>query len=139
MKLTLIILAVLITSQYTHSAACPLSSDTGVSAGNGTCDVTDATTGTTIQLNFNSGFDSTTLIENDNVAALATDNYLNTDFAATVVADSAAAPGTSRPDGFGTSARQRRHAMPRPLLQTSPADRERRRGHRLGRLLSQLC
>ena len=107
MKLLFVILAVLITTQYSHSAACPLSSASGVSAGNGTCDVSDGTTGTTIQLNFNSGFDSTILIENDNAAALATDTYLNTGFAATVVSDSATASIASGNNGATVGAQRK--------------------------------
>ena len=61
-------------AQFALAAAddCPASSGT-ISAGNGYCIVTSATTGTKVRLNFSTGFDSTTLIENDTAAPLATD------------------------------------------------------------------
>ena len=48
-------------SQFSFSAACD-ASGTSTSEGNGNCTVTDATTGTIIQLNFNAGFDSSTSV-----------------------------------------------------------------------------
>jgi len=48
-------------SQFSFSEACD-ASGTSTSEGNGNCTVTDATTGTIIQLNFNTGFDSSTSV-----------------------------------------------------------------------------
>ncbi|GAA6134400.1 hypothetical protein NBRC116188_11890 [Oceaniserpentilla sp. 4NH20-0058] len=73
---TVLSITLLISSQA-FSAACPSSSSaetTGASDGSN-CTVTDGTTGTVIQLNFITGFDSTTLIENDTAAPTATDTY----------------------------------------------------------------
>ncbi len=49
----------LVFSQLSFSAACPASSDT-TTAGNGDCTITGGAS--TIQLNFNSGFDSSTTV-----------------------------------------------------------------------------
>lgn len=51
---------------------CPASSGV-ISAGNGYCIVSSVTTGTKIRLNFSTGFDSTTLIEDDIAAPTKTD------------------------------------------------------------------
>lgn len=53
-------------------ATCPTSNDIAVQ-GNGACIVESEKTGTRIQLNFISGFDDVTLIENDTSAPAATD------------------------------------------------------------------
>lgn len=58
-KWFVLILVSLFTTSFAHSAACPASSDS-TTAGNGTCDVSG--TLSTIQLNFNSGFDDSTAI-----------------------------------------------------------------------------
>ena len=70
-------LSVLFTSGNVYGAACPASSSAETSGANDgdNCTVTDGSTGTVIQLNFISGFDSTTLIENDTAAPIATDNF----------------------------------------------------------------
>ncbi len=82
-------------SQLSFAAACPASSGT-ITAGNGTsCDVTDAGTSTVITLNFNSGFESTTLIENDTAAPTATDTYLSTASGKTVSSATAIAASTA--------------------------------------------
>ncbi len=82
----------LISSGQVLAAACPASSSAETSgASDGTnCTVTDGTTNTVIQLNFISGFDSATLIENDTTTQTATDAYLSS-FTATV-SDNATMP-----------------------------------------------
>ncbi len=75
--LTLLLL-VMISGGQVLAAACPASSSAETSGANDddNCTVTDDTTNTVIQLNFISGFDSTTLIENDTAAPTATDTFL---------------------------------------------------------------
>ncbi|MFY0641421.1 MAG: GlyGly-CTERM sorting domain-containing protein [Bermanella sp.] len=71
--------AMLLFSPQVFAAACPASSSaetTGADDGDN-CTVTDGTTGTVIQLNFITGFNSATLIENDTVSPIATDTFYN--------------------------------------------------------------
>jgi hypothetical protein len=103
----------LLFTQFTFSAAddCPASSGT-ISAGNDYCIVTSAATATKIRLNFSSGFDSTTLIENDTTAPLATDavyagHGLPVDKAATVAAAAAAASKASGNNGTTVGAQRK--------------------------------
>lgn len=85
-------------SHLSFAAACPASSAVATE-GNGSCTVTDGSTGTTVVLNFNSGFDSSTLIENDTLGAVGTDTWLSTSVAATVAANAAAQSKASGNNG----------------------------------------
>ncbi len=87
----------LISSGQVLAAACPASSSaetTGANDGDN-CTVTDGTTSTVIQLNFISGFDSTTLIENDTTTQTDTDTYLTSLTGGATVSDNASMPATA--------------------------------------------
>jgi len=100
-------------SPLSFSAAddCPASSGS-ISAGNDYCIVTSVATGTKIRLNFSTGFDSTTLIENDTTAPAATDAvYVNAGItlskAVAVAAATAAASKASGNNGATVGAQRK--------------------------------
>lgn len=89
--ITFFSIALLFSSQAL-AAACPDSSST-TTAGNGTCDVIGSQS--TIQLNFNSGFDSTTAIaaiDGNNGTTLGAQRKLSFIKAAEIIADQVASP-----------------------------------------------
>lgn len=92
-----VFIATFLISQPAHSAACPSSSSAETSGANDgdNCTVTDATTGTVIQLNFITGFDSTTLIENDSAGQTATDTYYTSVTSGAFVSSNPTMPATA--------------------------------------------
>lgn len=92
-----LLISTLFLSNTVFSAPCPASSSAETSGANDgdNCTVTDGSTGTVIQLNFISGFDSATLIENDTAGQTATDAYYTSITGGATVSSNPTMPATA--------------------------------------------